>query len=163
MPPRRDRQSPDPEDREVQRRRGRKITDPAIERQMRDLRARLEDMETVKRRTASAGDLSDSDSEIEAEREEEVTTGDASNERLIKGISRMGAREKMDILIYEGNLDAEELLDWIRALDTYFDYEYVEEDKKVKHVGTLLKGHATLWWDELQADRRYKGKQKIKS
>jgi hypothetical protein len=75
----------------------------------------------------------------------------------------MGAKEKMDIPVYEGNLDAEELLDWIRALDTYFDYEVVEEDKKVKHVVTRLKGHATLWWDELQADRHYKGKQKIKS
>jgi hypothetical protein len=31
----------------------------------------------------------------------------------------MGAREKMDIPVYEGNLDAKELLDWIRALDTY--------------------------------------------
>jgi hypothetical protein len=26
-----------------------------------------------------------------------------------------------------------------------------------------LKGHAALWWDELQADRRCKGKQEIKS
>jgi hypothetical protein len=26
-----------------------------------------------------------------------------------------------------------------------------------------LKGHASLWWDELQADRHCKGKQKIKS
>jgi hypothetical protein len=26
-----------------------------------------------------------------------------------------------------------------------------------------LKGHATLWWDELQADRRSEGKKKIKS
>jgi DNA-binding transcriptional regulator WhiA len=51
----------------------------------------------------------------------------------------MGAREKMDIPVYEGNLDVEELLDWIRALDTYFDYEDVEEDKKVKHVVTRLK------------------------
>jgi hypothetical protein len=75
----------------------------------------------------------------------------------------MGARVKMDIPVYEGNLDVEELLDSIRALDTYFDYEYVEEDKKVKHAVTRLKGHATLWWDELQANRRYKGKQKIKS
>ena len=65
----------------------------------------------------------------------------------MKSIARMGAREKMDIPIYEGNLDTEELLDWIRALETYFDYEYVEEDKKVKHVVTCLKGHATLWWD----------------
>jgi hypothetical protein len=56
----------------------------------------------------------------------------------------MSAKEKMYIPVYEGNLDAEELLDWIRALDTYFDYEYVEEDKKVKHVVTRLKGHATL-------------------
>jgi hypothetical protein len=78
-------------------------------------------------------------------------------------VARIGAREKMDILVYEGNLDVEELLDWIRALDKYFDYEDVEEDKKVKHVVTRLKGHATLWWDELQADRRCKGKQKIKS
>jgi hypothetical protein len=69
----------------------------------------------------------------------------------------------MEIPMYEGNLDVEELLDWIRALDKYFDYEDVEEDIKGKHVVTRLKGHATLWWDELQADRRCKGKQKIKS
>jgi hypothetical protein len=75
----------------------------------------------------------------------------------------MGAREKMDIPVYEGNLDVEELLDWIRALDTYFDYEDVEEDKKVKHVVTRFKEHATFWWDELQDDRCCKGKQKIKS
>jgi hypothetical protein len=134
-----------------------------MERQMSDLQARLEDMETAQRRTASAGDISDFESEIEAEREEEVVAEDATNERLIKAIARMGAKEKMDIPVYGGNLDAEELLDWIRSLDTYFDYEDVEEDKKFKHVVTCLKGHATLWWDELQADRRYKGKQKIKS
>ena len=44
----------------------------------------------------------------------------------------------MDIPMYEGNLDVEEVLDWIRALDKYFDYEYIEEDRKVKHVD--LKG-----------------------
>ena len=75
----------------------------------------------------------------------------------------MGARAKMDIPVYEGNMDAEELLDWIRALDTYFDYEEVKEDKKVKHVVRRLKGHVALWWKELQADIRCKGKQKIKS
>jgi hypothetical protein len=120
-------------------------------------------MEIAQRHTVNAGDLSDSEREDEAECEEEFATKDASNEHFIKAISRMGARAKMDIPVYEGNLDAEELLDWIRALDTYFDYEDVEEDKKVKHAITRLKGHATLWWDELQADRCCKGKQKIKS
>jgi hypothetical protein len=69
----------------------------------------------------------------------------------------------MDIPMYEGNLDVEELLDWIRDLDKHFDYKNVEEDKKFKHVVSRLKGHATLWWDELQASRCCKGKQKIKS
>jgi hypothetical protein len=130
-----------------------------MEREMHDLHVRLEDMETTQRCTANVGDLSDSKSEDEVEHErEEVTTEDATNERLIRVVARMGAKAKMDIPVYEGNLDAEELLDYIRALDTYFDYEDVEEDKKVKHAVTRLKGHATLWWDELQADRRYKGK-----
>jgi hypothetical protein len=65
--------------------------------------------------------------------------------------------------MYEGNLDVEDLLDWFRTLDKYFDYEYVEEYKKVNHIFTRLKGHATLWWDELQANRHWKGKQRIKS
>jgi hypothetical protein len=94
---------------------------------------------------------------------EEVAVKDVVDERLFRVVARIGAREKMDIPMYEGSLDVEEILDWIRALDKYFDYEDVEEDRKVKHVVTRLKGHATLWWDELQADRRCKGKQKIKS
>jgi hypothetical protein len=44
-----------------------------------------------------------------------------------------------------------------------FDYEDVDEEKKVKHDVTRLKGNATLWWDELQVDKRSKGKKKIKS
>jgi hypothetical protein len=65
--------------------------------------------------------------------------------------------------MYEGNLDVEELLDWIRAMEKCFDYEVFDEEKKMKHIVTGLKGHATLWWDELHADRRIKGKQNIKN
>jgi hypothetical protein len=74
------------------------------------------------------------------------------------GESDRSPRSGEGCVIYEGSLDAKELLDWIRALDTYFDYEEIEEDKKVRHDVMLLKGHATLWWDELQVDRRSKGK-----
>jgi hypothetical protein len=88
---------------------------------------------------------------------------DAADKCFFRAIARIGAREKMEIPMYEGNLDVEELLDWIRTIDKYFDYEDVEEDKKVKHAITRLKGHVTLWWDELQADNRYKGKHKINS
>jgi hypothetical protein len=36
---------------------------------------------------------------------------DAANKHLIRAIARMGAREKMNIPVYGGNLDAEEILD----------------------------------------------------
>jgi len=56
----------------------------------------------------------------------------------------MGTREKIEILMYEGNLNVEEFLDSISDLDKYFDYEDIDEEKKVNHVVTILKGHAVL-------------------
>jgi hypothetical protein len=53
-----------------------------MERQIRDLRARLEDMEAAQRRTTNAGDLSDSEGEVEAEQQGEVAAEDAANERI---------------------------------------------------------------------------------
>jgi hypothetical protein len=146
------------------RRRDRPMPNLVMEREMHELHARLDAMETTQRHTVDARYISEADNENEARNEEEeVAVEDAMNERIFKVVARIGAREKMDITMYERNLYVEEILDSIRALDKYFDYEDVEEDKKVKHVITRLKGHATLWWDELQADRRYKGKHKIKS
>jgi hypothetical protein len=146
------------------RRRDRPMPDPVVEREMHELHARLDAMETTQSCTVDTGDINKVESENEARNEgEEIAVEDAADECLFRVVARIGAREKMDIPVYEGNLDVEELLDWIRALDKYFDYEDVEEDKKVKHVVTRLKGHASLWWDELQADRCCKGKKKIKS
>jgi hypothetical protein len=113
MPPRRERQSPDPEDREV-RRRGRPAGNPEMERQMQDLRSRMEEMETAQRRGAGTGEFSDYEVEEEAGHEaEEVSAEDASMERLIRAISRMSSKTKMEIPVYEGSLNAKELLDWI--------------------------------------------------
>lgn len=39
----------------------------------------------------------------------------------------------------------------------------MDDEKKVKFAITKLKGHAALWWDGVQAERRPKDKQKIKS
>jgi hypothetical protein len=80
----------------------------------------------------------------------------------LREIVILGCKSKIEVPMYEGNLDAGELLDWIRSMDKHFDYEDVDEERKVKQVVTRLKGHATLWWDELQVERRSKGKQKTK-
>ena len=113
MPPRRERQSPDREDKDA-RRRGRPAGNPEMEWKIRYLRARLEEMETTQRHGDDAGEFSDPEIEEEAgHAEEEILAEDASTERLIKAISRMSSKTKMDIPVYEGSLNAEELLDWI--------------------------------------------------
>jgi hypothetical protein len=94
------------------RRRDRPMPDPAVEREMRELRARLDAMETAQRRTVDAGDISEADSENEVGKEgEEVAVEDVADERLFRAVTRIGARAKMEIPMYEGNLDVEELLD----------------------------------------------------
>jgi hypothetical protein len=48
-------------------------------------------------------------------------------------------------------------------MDKYFNYEDIDEEKRVRHVVTRLKEHTELWWDEMQAERRSKGKHNIKN
>jgi hypothetical protein len=121
------------------RRRERPMLDPTMEREMRELHDRLDDMETTQRWTTDAGDVNEFERENEARVEEEVIVEDTPEERLFRAVARIGAREKIYILMYEDKLDFEELLDWFRSMDKYFDYEDVEENKKVKHAITRLK------------------------
>jgi hypothetical protein len=65
----------------------------------------------AQRRTVDTGDFSEAESENEAGQGEEVAVEDVADERLFRAVARIGAREKMDIPMYEGNLDVEELLD----------------------------------------------------
>jgi hypothetical protein len=51
------------------------------------------------------------------------------DERFLKDIMKLRARAKMDIPMYEGNLDVEELLDSIRSMDKHFNYEDVYEGR----------------------------------
>eukprot|EP00253_Pinus_taeda_P019513 PITA_19513 len=48
-------------------------------------------------------------------------------------------------------------------MEKLFAYEETEDEKKVNFAVTKLKGHATLWWDGVQAERKRLGKKPIKN
>ena len=73
-----------------------------------------------------------------------------------------GSSSKADVPFYSGNLDPEELIDWISAMNKHFDYAEVKEDRQVRFVVTKLRGHVSLWWDGVQEERILKHKAKIK-
>lgn len=81
---------------------------------------------------------------------------------MLNMFSKMSTRPKMEVPLYESNLNVDELVNCMHGLDKYFDYEDIEKDNKVNYAMTRLKGHAILWWHDVQAERRRKGKSKIK-
>jgi len=48
-------------------------------------------------------------------------------------------------------------------MEKFFEYEDMDEEKKVNLVVTKLKGHAYLWWDGVREERRKRDKQNIKN
>ena len=48
-------------------------------------------------------------------------------------------------------------------MEKFFEFENTLDNRKVKIVVTRLKGHASLWWEHLQIDRKRRGKEKIKT
>lgn len=136
-------------------------------REMREMKEMLDALETSQTRGMVTGYLSDKE-----EGEEESSQGgskvemdpdDLRMEKLLKEVKGEGSKIKIDLPVYGGKLDSEEILDWIGALDNYFEYEYVPEEKRVNFSKKKLKGHALLWWDYVQDERRKKGKSKITS
>ena len=129
--------------------------------EMRELRARLEAMETDNRRDPEAGDVSEP--EDEEQREEAAPMQETPELRYFKSILGANSKPKPELSTYDGSLTAEHLTDWISELDKYFEYDEIEEDKRVRLAVIRLKGHASLWRDSVQAERRRKNKSLIKS
>eukprot|EP00253_Pinus_taeda_P022922 PITA_22922 len=129
---------------------GRRGADEGLREQVRVLTARLEAVEAGRRRDPELGD----DSEVEAVAATDGLDEEAPELRLLRSILLASSKPKTEISNYDGSLSADILLDWISELDKYFENEEVREDKRVKFVATKLKGHALLWWDNVQADRK---------
>ena len=120
--------------------------------EMQELRERLA---TKERCGVHPEEVSD---EEEESAKEEKTKGDVDLVRLFKLALGTSSITLLEVLTYDGNLNLEELIDRINTLDKYFNYEEVDEAKKVKFSMMKLRGHASIWWDGVHANKRKKGK-----
>ena len=60
---------------------------------------------------------------------------------MIKVVQGTGLKTGVDLPIYHGKMESEEVLGWIEALENYFDLE----DKKVKVEKAKLRGTSLTW------------------
>jgi hypothetical protein len=64
---------------------------------------------------------------------------------------------KLDIPKFSGNLQPEEFLDWVAAVEEILDFKGVPEDRQVSLVATKFWGRAAAWWQQLKQTRVWQG------
>lgn len=128
--------------------------------EIRRIETTLEALEVNSQWDPIGGDISENNEEQEEEREVEE---DHVEVRLLKYLIGSSMRSKPKMPKYQGGLDVNELLDWINDMDKLFDYDKIDDERKVKFEVTRLKGHASLWWNGVQTKRRNKRKLPIKN
>ena len=83
----------------------------------------------------------DIDEEAESKSSEEEEE-DLEEVKILKMFMKTSGRPRIEVPMYSCNLKVEEIMDWINALSKYFDFEEIEDKKKVRYAATILKGHA---------------------
>ena len=131
---------------------GRGNANNAILDQLRQIAARLDVVEIAQRRGAHIDDVSDD--EVATPNHNPKPEEDQDEERLLRVLSRENSKPVVEVVPYDVKLDTNVVLDWILDMKNFFEYENTHDNRKVKIVVTRLKGHASLWWEHLQIDRK---------
>ncbi|GKB62578.1 putative gag-pol polyprotein [Tanacetum coccineum] len=69
---------------------------------------------------------------------------------------------KVEIPEYDGKLDPDEFVEWLRTVECAFDYKATTEENKVKIVAMKLRKYASTWWANTCTKRERMGKSKVK-
>ena len=99
----------------VGRARGRPTANAELMDDMRRIQARLDAMETGRKRDPDAGDVSEPKEETQAE--EEAPTQETVELRFLRSIFGESSRPKPELHVYDGNLTVGNIIDWISDLD----------------------------------------------
>ncbi|XP_074278064.1 uncharacterized protein LOC141601669 [Silene latifolia] len=70
---------------------------------------------------------------------------------------------KLDIPKFDGDLDAEKFLDWIRQAERILDYKDYDESNQFKFATFKLTKYVSLWYENLKKQRKRDRKPKIET
>ena len=88
-------------------------------------------------------DESEDDDEVEENAKVEAILN-LEEDKIFSAISKIGKIPKFEVPTFSGNLNPEELIDYINELDEYFEYEDIEDPNRVKFIKVKLKGHTKI-------------------
>lgn len=117
---------------------------------MRTMMARMDVIEAAKRRRITHVIRDDNDGEeevepIKKEQEEQMTI----EKRMIRAINSVGVKPKLNAHVYSDSLNPKELIDWIREMEGFYEFEHIRDLRIVKFASTKLRSRASLRWDKL--------------
>ncbi|XP_074321438.1 uncharacterized protein LOC141657945 [Silene latifolia] len=64
---------------------------------------------------------------------------------------------------FGGSTDPEDCLDWERKIERMFEFKEIDDEKRCKYAVLKLSRNASLWYENLKADRARGGKEKMNS
>ena len=88
---------------------------------------------------------------------------DQDEARVLRILSRENSKLVVEVIPNDGKLDTNVVLDWISDREKFYEYENTLDNRMVKITVTRLKGHASLWWENLQTNRQRRGEEKIRN
>ncbi|KAK9689681.1 hypothetical protein RND81_09G074900 [Saponaria officinalis] len=99
----------------------------------------------------------------ESESDSNSESGDDTRSKKDKRKDDDDRSLKLDIPEFNGDGDAEKLLDWIRQTKRIFEYKDYDERKKFKVATLKLTKYASLWYENMKRQRRRDGKPKVET
>ncbi|KAA8548248.1 hypothetical protein F0562_004491 [Nyssa sinensis] len=81
--------------------------------------------------------------------------GHAHHGAAYQPLDELTKRMKVDVPDFYGKLEPNAFEDWLTAIEDYFDWFAVSEDRKVRYVLMKLKGHARAWWGSVEEQLRH--------
>ena len=70
---------------------------------------------------------------------------------------------RIDLPEFEGNLKPDLFIEWIQALERFFEIKEFSDEKAFKVAVLKLKSYASLWYENLKKQRSQEGKSRIRS